>query len=143
MGDKMSGSMVRPDKSKLYYPKMPSTWWLKKPAYILFMLRELSSVFIAVFLVVFLVQIYQLTKGPAAYGAFIQKLGSPGWILFHIVVLLFALLHSVTWFQSTAVVMPIRLGEHEVPRKMVLALNLGAWVAVSAAIPILFLVLRG
>jgi fumarate reductase subunit C len=139
----MNGTAVRPDKSKLYYPKMPRTWWLQKPAYLLFMLRELSSVFIAVFLVVFLVQIYQLTKGPEAYAAFVQKLSSPGWILFHIVTLLFALLHSVTWFQSTAVVMPLRLGERELPRKLVLALNIGAWVAVSAVILILFLAFRG
>jgi fumarate reductase subunit C len=139
----MSGSAVRPDKSKLYYPKMPRMWWLQKPAYLLFMLRELSSVFVAVFLVVFLVQIYQLTKGPEAYAVFVQKLSSPGWILFHIVALLFALLHSVTWFQSTAVVMPLKLGERELPRKAVLALNIGAWVAVSAVILILFLAFRG
>jgi fumarate reductase subunit C len=143
MGNEMNGTAVRPDKSKLYYPKMPRTWWLKKPAYFMFMLRELSSVFIAVFLIVFLVQIYQLTKGPEAYAAFVQKLSSPGWIVFHIVALLFALLHSITWFQSTAVVMPLRLGERELPRNLVLALNIGVWVAVSAAILILFLAFRG
>ena len=139
----MNGTAVRPDKSKLHYSKMPPTWWLKKPAYLFFMLRELSSVFIAVFLVVLLAQIHQLTKGPEAYAAFVQKLSSPGWIVFHITALLFALLHSVTWFQSTAVVMPLRLGERELPRNLVLALNIGAWVAVSAVILILFLALRG
>ncbi|HEY3306423.1 MAG TPA: hypothetical protein VGL70_23120 [Candidatus Binatia bacterium] len=138
----MNGTAVRPDKSKLYYPKMPRTWWLQKPAYLLFMLRELSSVFIAIFLIVFLVQIYQLTKGPEAYAAFVQKLSSPGWILFHIVALLFAVYHSVTWFESTAVVMPIKLGERELPRQLVFAVNIGAWIAVSAAILILFLALR-
>ena len=48
----MSGT--RPDPSKLYHRKMPATWWLKKKSYFLFMLRELSSVFIAFFLVVYL-----------------------------------------------------------------------------------------
>jgi fumarate reductase subunit C len=139
----MNGTAVRPDKSKLYHPKMPRTWWLQKPAYLLFMLRELSSVFIAIFLIVFLVQIYQLTKGPDAYAAFVQKLGSPGWIVFHVVALLFAVYHSVTWFESTAVVMPIKLGERDLPRNLVFALTLGAWIAVSAVILILFLTLRG
>ena len=139
----MNGTTVRPDKSKLYYPKMPPTWWLKKPAYLLFMLRELSSVFIAIFLVVFLAQLYQLTNGPEAYAAFAQRLSSPGWVLFHIVALAFAVLHSVTWFQSTAVVMPVKLGERELPRNLVFALNIGAWVAVSVVILILFLALRG
>jgi fumarate reductase subunit C len=143
MGNEMNGTAVRPDKSKLYYPKMPRTWWLQKPAYLLFMLRELSSVFIAVFLVVFLVQIYQLTKGPEAYAAFVQKLSSPGWIAFHVVALLFALYHSLTWFQSTAVILPLDLGERAVPRNVVFALTLGAWIAASVVILILFLAFRG
>jgi fumarate reductase subunit C len=139
----MNETAVRPDKSKLYYPKMSRTWWLKKPAYLLFMLRELSSVFIAVFLVVFLTQIYQLTKGPDAYVAFARKLSSPGWIVLHIVAFLFAVLHSVTWFQSTAVVMPLKLGERELPRNLVLVLNIGAWIVASVVILILFLAFRG
>ena len=136
-------SAVRPDKSKLYYPKMPATWWLRKPSYFLFMLRELSSVFIAIFLVVFLIQIYQLTRGPEAYVAFAQKLSSPGWVIFHLVALAFAIYHSITWFQSTAVVLPLRLGERAIPTGLVTALHIGAWIAVSMVILILFLALRG
>jgi fumarate reductase subunit C len=122
---------------------MPATWWLKKKSYFFFMLRELSSLFIALFLVVYLVEIYQLTKGPDAYIAFTQKLSSPGWILFHVVVLLFALYHSFTWFQSSAVVLPIRLGERLVPRQTVTALHIVAWAVVSLAVLILFLALKG
>jgi succinate dehydrogenase subunit C len=122
---------------------MPATWWLRKKSYFLFMLRELSSVFIALFLVVYLVQIYQLTKGPDAYIAFTQKLSSPGWILFHVVVLLFAVYHSVTWFQSSAVVLPVRLGEHLVSRQTVTALHIVAWAVISLAVLILFLALKG
>src|SRR4029453_4919376 len=74
---------TRPDPTKRYHRKMPANWWLQKKSYFLFMLRELSSVFIALFLVVYLVQIYQLTKGPDAYIAFTKKLSSPGWLFFH------------------------------------------------------------
>lgn len=134
---------TRPDKSKLYYQKMSATWWLKKPSYLLFMLRELSSVFIALFLVIYLIQLSQLIDGPQAYVSFAQKLSSPGWILFHLVVLAFALYHSFTWFQSTAVVLPIRIGERLLPREMIIALNIGAWVLVSLVILFLFLALKG
>ncbi len=133
----------RPDKSKLYYPKMPATWWLRKRSYFFFMLRELSSVFIAIFLVVLLVQIYQLSEGPESYNAFAQRLGSPGWIIFHAIALLFAIYHSITWFFSTAVVLPLRLGEREIPRNLVTALNIGAWIVVSLVILNLFLSLKG
>jgi fumarate reductase subunit C len=133
----------RPDKSKLYYPKMPATWWLGKRSYFLFMMRELSSVFIAIFLVVFLVQIYQLSEGPDSYSAFVKRLGSPGWIIFHAIALLFAIYHSITWFISTSVVLPLRLGEREIPRNLVTALNIGAWIGVSVVILKLFLTLKG
>ena len=133
----------RPDKAKLYHPTMPATWWLKKSSYLLFMLRELSSVFIAIFLVVFLIQVYQLTRGPEAYVAFARNLSSPGWVIFHVLALLFSVFHSITWFQSTAVVMPLRIGGRELPRELMTALNIGALIAVSIVILILFNTLRG
>jgi fumarate reductase subunit C len=135
-------SAVRPDPSKLYYRKMPATWWLTNRSYFLFMLRELSSVFIAIFLVVYLCQIYQLSQGPDAYSAFAQKLASPGWVLFHLVALLFALYHSFTWFQSSAVVLPLRIGERLISRPIVTALHVGAWVMVSVLVLVLFLALK-
>ena len=134
---------TRPDKSKLYHQKVSSTWWLKKSSYFLFMLRELSSVFIALFLVVYLIQLSQLIDGPQAYVAFTRKLSSPGWILFHIIVLAFALYHSFTWFQSTSVVLPVRIGERLIPREMVTAFSIGAWGLVSLLILIVFLALKG
>lgn len=136
-------SAVRPDKSKLFYRKLPATWWLSKPSYFLFMLRELSSVFIAIFLVVYLVQLYQLTRGPEAYAAFAQKLSSPGWIIFNLITFLFALYHSITWFYSSAIVLPLRLGEREMPRNLFVALNVGALAVVSLVVLVLFLALKG
>ena len=135
-------SAVRPVPSKLYHRKMPATWWLTKQSYFLFMLRELSSVFIAVFLLVYLRQISQLTQGPEAYVAYAWKLSSPGWILFHLVALLFALYHSITWFQSSAVVLPLRIGERVISRPIVTALHVGAWVVVSVIVLVLFLALK-
>jgi fumarate reductase subunit C len=122
---------------------MPATWWLQKPSYFLFMLRELSSVFIAVFLIVYLYQIYQLAQGPEAYVAYARKLSSPGWILFHLVALLFALYHSFTWFQSSAVVLQLRIGGCLVSRPVVMALHVGAWAVISLAVLILFVALKG
>jgi fumarate reductase subunit C len=136
-------SVVRPDKSKLFYREMPRSWWLRKRSYFLFMMRELSSVFIAIFLVVFLIQIYQLTQGPEAYAAFARKLSSPGWIIFHIITLLFALYHSITWFSSTAIVMPLRIGERQMPRNVFVALNVAALAVISLFILLLFLRMKG
>lgn len=135
-------SAVGPDPAKLYHQKIPATWWLTNRSYFLFMLRELSSVFIALFLVVYLCQLYQLSRAPDAYNAFTQKLNSPGWIFFHLVALLFALYHSFTWFQSSAVVLPLRIGERLISRPIVTALHVGAWAVVSVIVLILFLALK-
>lgn len=132
----------RVERTGLYHPRMSSTWWLGNPRHFAFMLRELSSVFIAIFLVVFLVQIYQLPRGPEAYAAFLEKLRSPGWIIFHAVALAFAVYHSVTWLKLTGVVQVIRLGEHQVPPKLVAAGAFAAWGVVSLVI-LLFFLLRG
>ena len=132
----------RSHRPGLYYPKLPTTWWLRRPAYVSFMLRELSSVFIAIFLVVFLVQIHRLGQGPEAYAALLGMLRSPGWIAFHVLALAFALYHSITWFNLTAVVQVVRLGERQLPPRLVAAGAFAAWGVVSLVI-LFFFLLRG
>ena len=127
------------EKARLYYPKMPVTWWLRNLKYFLFMMRELSSVFIAIFLVVLLVQVAALARGPEAYTSFMRRLESPGWIIFHVVALLFSLYHSYTWFDLTSKVQVVRLGGRQVPPPLVTAVNLGVWLVLSLVILLLFL----
>lgn len=131
----------RVERPGLYYPKPPATWWLRNANYFLFMLRELSSVFIALFLVVFLVQLHRLPEGPGAYAAYLETLRAPGWIAFHVVALAFALYHSVTWFNLSGVVQVVRLGERQVPPRLVAAASFALWVVVS--IVLLWFLLRG
>ena len=125
----MTGPRV--ERAGLYYPKLSATWWLRRATYFRFMLRELSSVFIAIFLVIFLVQLYQLSRGPGAYVAFLETLRSPGWVIFHVVALAFALYHTVTWFNVAGVVQVVRLGERQVPPKLVVAANYGVWAVIT------------
>ncbi len=124
-------SLPRSDRSGLYYPKMRLTWWLGRPSYIRFMIREVTSVFIAIFLVVLLIQIDHIARGPEAYAADMAKLRSPGWIVFHVVALAFALYHTVTWFKLTGVVQVVRLGDRQVPPGLVVAGTFVAWGVVS------------
>ena len=124
-------NVPRPARAGLYYPKMRRTWWLERPSYIRFMIREVTSVFIAIFLVVLLVQIYQVAQGPEAYAAVVAKLRSPGWIVFNVVALAFALYHTVTWFKLTGVVQVVHLGERRVPPGLVVAGAFVAWGVVS------------
>ena len=118
----------------LYYPKLPATWWLRRPGYIRFMVREFTSVFIAAFLVVLLVQICRAARGPAAYQAILDTLRAPGWVFFHIVALAFAVYHSVTWLMLIGVVQVVRIGDRQVPPALVVAGAFAGWGVASLVI---------
>lgn len=124
-------TVPRAARPGLYYPKMRVAWWLGRPSYIRFMIREVTSVFIAIFLVVLLIEVHKVAQGPEAYAAMVARLRSPGWIAFHVVALAFALYHTVTWFKLTGVVQVVRLGERRVPPGLVVAGAFVAWGVVS------------
>jgi len=129
----------RVQRPGLYYPKLPATWWLSRPNYVRFMIREVTSVFIAAFLVVLLVQIHRVGQGPEAYAALMARLASPGWLLFHVVALAFAIYHSITWFNLTGVVQVVRIGDRQLPPALIVGGALAAWGVVSLVILLFFL----
>jgi fumarate reductase subunit C len=124
-------SDTRIQRPGLYYPKMRTTWWLSRPGYIRFMIREATSVFIAIFLIEFLVLVHAVAQGPDVYAAAVRTLASPGWIIFNAVALVFALYHTVTWFKLTGVVQVVRVGDQQVPPALIVTGAFAAWVVVS------------
>src|ERR1700676_2315619 len=103
--------------TKEYLRPMPATWWLRNRYLVAFMIRELTSVFIAAYAVFLLYLLYE-TNGDAdtttAFSAFADRLNSPGWYVFHAVVLVFALYHSITWFNLTPKALVLWHGEERV-----------------------------
>ncbi len=126
---------------KPYIRPMPATWWLQRSSYLLFMLRELSSVFVAGYVVLFLLIIRSLSQGPAQYEGLMAALRSPLAILFHVVALAFALLHTITWFNLTPKAMAVWRGEERLPAAMMIIPNYVGWVVVSGVIA--WFVVRG
>ena len=79
-----------------YRPSFSNWWWLGRRNYLIFILREFSSVFVAYFLVVTLEQVCALTRGPEAYAAFQAHMRHPLMILLNIIALAFLVLHTIT-----------------------------------------------
>jgi fumarate reductase subunit C len=128
----------RPVKANAYQRRFPRTWWLANQRYLLFMVREVSSLFLAPFAVLYLVQIAVLAGGPDGYGGFIDATASPGWIAFGVIVLAFALVHSVTWmFQSASIFM--QLGMLRAPRALLIVLGFLAWIGASVLVALVLL----
>ena len=122
-----------------YKPKLAPTWWLKSRNYFLFMMRELSSVFIAAFVVLFLYQLFALAEGPEAYAACRAALTTPGFVVFYVVAFVFALYHTITWLGVMGRVQVVRMGAFTVPPKLVTAGAFVGFFLVSVAVGYIFL----
>lgn len=125
-----------------WYRKPVSTyWWLERWEYLRFVLREVSSVFIAYFVVVMLVQIYALSRGRRAYADSQEFLKNPFIVALNVISFLFVVFHSITWFNLSARAMAVRVGGKRVPGILISGPNFAAWAVISVVIA--WILLRG
>ena len=64
---------------RMHRPRVSTWWWTRKRSYLVFVLRELSSIFIAWFVVYLLLLVYAVGRGEAAYQRFLDWASSP-WV---------------------------------------------------------------
>jgi len=124
-----------------YRPRMSTWWWLGRRSYVAFILREISSVFVA-WTVVFLLRfIYAVGSGPDSYAGFLDWADTPWVVALNVVTLAFVLYHAVTWFQLTPKAVAVRLRGRPVPDAAIVASVYAGWIVVSAFVA--WLILRG
>lgn len=109
-------------------------WWLGHRAYTLFVIRELTSIFIAAYAVLLLLLLRSLSQGREAYAAYLQFLGTQGMVVFHLIALAAALYHAVTWFNLAPKGVAVRVGNSALPGWIIVGANYAAWLAVSIII---------
>ena len=114
-----------------YIRKVKRSWWLGQRRYFLYMIRELTSLFIGLYCALMVDGIFRLSQGPAAWDRFVAALSSPLGIVFQLVCLGFAIYHSVTWFAVTPKAMPLFVKGEPVAPKTIVAAHYGAWAVVS------------
>ncbi len=120
---------VRPPE---YKPRISLWWWLSKWSYLLFVLRELSSLAVAWFVVFLLLFVRSVFLGEEQYRDFLAWAADPVVVLVNVIALLFLLLHTVTWFGLTPQAIPARVRGRPVPSFAVVASQYVGWAAVSA-----------
>ena len=123
-----------------YRPRVSVYWWLGEWHYLRFILRELSSVFVALFVIVTLFGLRALRSGPEAYARFMHRLATPAAIVLSTISFFFVLFHSITWFNLAPSAMAIRFRGKRLPDFVVAAPNYALWLVVSVAVA--WLVLR-
>ncbi|MGE5344499.1 MAG: hypothetical protein ACM3JH_00970 [Acidithiobacillales bacterium] len=128
-----------PFHPKWHRPPVSVWWWLKSRPYAKFVLRELTSVFVAFFSLVLLWQLRALSRGPEAYEHFLARLRSPLFIAFDALAFLFVLFHAVTWFNLAPKALALRLSGRRVADGVIVGLNYAAWLALSAGVALFLL----
>ena len=127
-------SRYREFHPRWYRPHVSVYWWLGQWQYLRFILREISSVFVAWFVVVTLMQLRALRAGPEAYTRFEHWLQNPLVIALNVISLCFVIFHAITWFNLAPRAMAVRVRGKKLPEIFISAPNYAMWVAVSVGV---------
>ena len=122
-----------------YHRVVSNTWWLQRRAYLLFMIREISSVFAAGYCVSLLVLLYGLGQGQETYGAMLDFLKAPLSVVLQLIALIFVLYHTITWFNLTPQIMVLRIKGERVSPLLIAGSIYGGWIVLSLVIAWLIL----
>ena len=136
----MGGSHIYTD----YHPrwlrqKLSTYWWLEKRAYVAFILREGSCMFVAWFVVYLLLLVNSVVGGPGSYARFLEWSATPWVLTLNMVSFLFIVYHAITFFVAAPQAMVVHIGHQRVPGFLVLAGHYVAWGAASVFVSWLLL----
>ena len=131
----MSEPQVQPEYQHHVLPSRMSTfWWLGNGSYFAFILRELSCLFVAWFVVYLLLLVRAVSQGDAAYQQLLAWSATPLILFVNLVSLLSLVFHAVTFFAAAPQAMIVKVGPNPVPGSLVLAGHYVGWVVVSAVV---------
>ncbi len=122
-----------------YRQHLSRLWWLRRRSYLLFAAREVSSVFVAWFVVYLLLLVRAIMSGEDGYRRFLDWSANPVVLAVNMVALLFVVLHALTWFNLAPAAMVVKLRGRRVPPFLIAAAHFGAWIVVSAIVALIVL----
>ncbi|MFD0360305.1 fumarate reductase subunit C [Nocardia sp. GCM10030253] len=117
---------------RLYRKPISTFWWVRRRSYLIFVLRELSSVFVAWFVVYLLLLVNAVSSGSEEYQRFLDWSARPWMLALNSIALLFVLLHTVTWFNLAPKAMVVRVRNRRVAPVVILGLHYLLWGLLTA-----------
>lgn len=109
--------------------RMSPGWWTASRHYAEYMVREWTSLFVAVYGLIFIYGLSLWMMGSRA--DFLNFLKNPAIVGFSLVALVFTLYHAATWFYLLGAISPIKIGRSKTKPWQALVLNLVLLVLVS------------
>ncbi|GAA4955817.1 fumarate reductase subunit C [Nonomuraea thailandensis] len=137
--DKVTPSAAVRTTSAAYRPRRDNLWFARSRNYTIFVLRELTSVFVAWSMVFLLMLVAAVLDG--TLEGFAALAAQPWMIAINVVALAAAAFHSVTFLNLAPKATVVRLDGYRLPAWMIQGGNHSLWLLVSAVIA--FFVLRG
>ena len=122
---------------KPYHSTEPANWYMEKPFYKRYMLRELTCIPIALYVLNLMSGVVALAGSLFDWQAWVQMQKTPLMLLLVLFCLVGAVFHTVTWFETTPKVMKVQQGEQFLPEKYIL----GAHWAVFAMLALVLLII--
>lgn len=119
--------------------RLTPLWWTANRHYVQYMVREWTSLLVALFSLVYIYGLSLWVTG--SRSAFLNLLKNPAMITFSLIALIFTLYHAVTWFYVLGQVVPIKIGKTTTKPWQALLVNLVLMVLVSYLV-VWLLVLR-
>lgn len=124
----MTHPAVQPDLR--HHRPVPLLWWVRKRSYFVFVMRELSSIFIAWLVLYLCLFVRAVGRGEEEYEAFLDRAASPWLVAVNLVAFGFVVLHTITWFALTPKAMVVAVRGRRVPGVLII----GAQYAVLAVV---------
>ena len=115
-----------------YRRRMSVFWWVSRRSYLIFVLRELSSVFVAWSVVFLLLLVHAVGQGGKQYQQFLNLSSNPWMLALNVVTLAFLLFHAITWFNLAPSAMVVRIRGKRVPRSWIADAHYAGWALLSA-----------
>jgi fumarate reductase subunit C len=110
-------------------------WYRRNPRFLAYILREGTSVFVALYALILLCGLTALSAGPESYDRWLAFLASPLSVLLHILILAAAVYHTYTWFQvAPKAAPPLVLGGKPVPDRIIIGGGYATCVVVGLVI---------
>jgi fumarate reductase subunit C len=123
-------------KGQEYVRPMPATWFMHNVHLKLFMIRELTSVFVAGYAVLLIVLVARSNDA----AAFAETLTCPAAVIFQIVALPFVVFHSITWFNVTPKAIVLFRGDERVNPLVIVGGHYALWAVASVVILVVALI---
>jgi fumarate reductase subunit C len=118
---------------------MSISWWVHKKPFVKFIVRELTSLFVAAYAILLIFQVRALSQGEEAWEALLGYFHTPLSIGLHIIIFIFVVFHSITWFNLAPTAMVLRIGKKRIPGAVIVTINFLMWIILSLAIAWLIL----